>query len=163
MMLSFYGAKISTMVPSFSLLVFIAIIVVLSSFSSSVNGDETAARSKNDYTKLKMPEDATLRLKTMTKNSENGLTFGDRNNNNLESYDHDDASPTGANTTCGACLSVYEGDNAYINARLWKTTEDPNEYMKNADDNISPVKVNSPGFLSYSGMYCITLLIFLLV
>ena len=156
MMLSFYGAKISTMMPSFSLLVFIAIIVVLSSFSSSVNGDETAARSKNDYTKLKMPEDATLRLKTMTKNSEKGLTFGDKNTINLESYDHDDALLTG-NITCGACLSVYEGDNAYINARLWKTTEDPDEYMKNADGNISIVKVNSSGFLSYSGMYCITL------
>jgi len=104
MMLSFCGAKISAMMPSFSLLVFIAIIVVLSSFSSSVNGDVTAA-------------------------------------------------------TCGACLSVYEGDDAYINARLWETTEDPDEYMKIIDDIMSPVFINSPGFLSYSGMYCITLLI----
>ncbi|OEU10337.1 hypothetical protein FRACYDRAFT_247347 [Fragilariopsis cylindrus CCMP1102] len=35
------------------------------------------SRSKNDYTKLKMPEGALLRLKTLTKNSEQGLTFGD--------------------------------------------------------------------------------------
>ena len=44
-----------------------------------------------------MSEDAILRLKTMTKNSEKGLTFGDRNNNNLESYDHDDALITWVN------------------------------------------------------------------
>ncbi|OEU11892.1 hypothetical protein FRACYDRAFT_245012 [Fragilariopsis cylindrus CCMP1102] len=55
------------------------------------------SRSKNDYTKLKMPEGALLRLKTMTKNSEQGLTFGDSNNNNLESYNQDDALITGVN------------------------------------------------------------------
>ena len=55
------------------------------------------SRSKHDYTKLKMPEDAILRLKTMTKNSEKGLTFGDRNDNTLESYDHDDTLITGVN------------------------------------------------------------------
>ena len=55
------------------------------------------SRSKNDYTKLKMPEGALLRLKTLTKNSEQGLTFGDSNNNNLESYNQDDALITGVN------------------------------------------------------------------
>lgn len=53
------------------------------------------SRSRNDYTPLKMPEDAIRRIKTITKNSVKGLIFGDRNNDNLESYNHDDALITG--------------------------------------------------------------------
>jgi hypothetical protein len=55
-------------------------------------------RSCHDYTPLKMPEDVIRRIKTMTKNSVKGLIFGDRNNNNLETYTHSDVLITGVNS-----------------------------------------------------------------
>jgi hypothetical protein len=54
-------------------------------------------RSRNDYTPLKMPEDVIRRIKTLTKNSVKGLIFGDRNNDNLESYSRSDVLITGVN------------------------------------------------------------------
>jgi hypothetical protein len=56
-------------------------------------------RSRKDYTILKMPEDAIRRINTMTKNSMKGLIFGDRNNNNLETFSRTDVLSTGVNET----------------------------------------------------------------
>jgi hypothetical protein len=58
--------------------------------------------------------------------------------------------------TCDECLPIYEGDNAYINARLWESNEDPEEYLRITDETVTPVFMNSPGFISYAGMYYTT-------
>jgi hypothetical protein len=65
-------------------------------FYSLVTG-KILNRSRHDYTPLKMPEDAILRIKTITKNSVKGLIFGDRNNNQLEAYNRTDVLLTGVN------------------------------------------------------------------
>jgi hypothetical protein len=59
--------------------------------------------------------------------------------------------------TCDKCLPINEGDNAYINARLWKSSEDPEEYLRITDETVTPVFMNSPGFISYAGMYYLTI------
>jgi hypothetical protein len=66
-------------------------------FYSLVTG-KILNRSRHDYTPLKMPEDAILRIKTMTKNSVKGLIFGDRNNNTTETYTRSDVLITGVNS-----------------------------------------------------------------
>jgi hypothetical protein len=57
----------------------------------------------------------------------------------------------GETTTCGTCLPVYEGDNAYIITDIWKTTEDPDDYMKIIDEKLTPVFMNYQGFISWAG------------
>jgi hypothetical protein len=43
--------------------------------------------------------------------------------------------------TCGDCLPIMEGDNAYINARLWVKTNDvtAGKYMGYYSDDFAPV------------------------
>jgi quinol monooxygenase YgiN len=55
-----------------------------------------------------------------------------------------------ATATCGKCLPIMEGDNAYINARLWKTNETEPEYFGYSADDIAPLLQQLPGFIKYA-------------
>jgi quinol monooxygenase YgiN len=59
-------------------------------------------------------------------------------------------SVNGEEATCGQCLPIMEGSDAFIHASLWKTTDDPKEYVKAVDETFTSIQRNTPGFISFA-------------
>lgn len=59
--------------------------------------------------------------------------------------------PTPGEATCGECLPIMEGDDAFINARLWKTTDvEPAEYLGYYSEDYSTIFESQPGFIKFA-------------